>query len=110
MLTPSHTCNNPRAGNVFFPINSKSRQLGKLQKRRSGIEQPIDPIARQQLSARGVAIASARIASQDDASDVSLEFVDESFHATEIVRVVGIVELHRTPDGHRLGNRIERAT
>ena len=85
-----------------------SRQLRKFEKRRTGIQQPIDAIPREEFPARRVAIASPRVSAQNDAIHVSLELVDDRFHPAKVVVVIRVLlRLDGSADGHRPGHGVE---
>ena len=70
-------------------IHAVRRELAQLQERRPGVEQSLQPLARQQLAARGVLGTSRRITAQRRARDLRPQIGDHRLHLRG-VRAKGI--------------------
>ena len=68
-------------------------QRVQLEERRAGIDQPVDPLAGEQLAARAVALDRALAAASGDLGGTRLQLVDELFHPSLPAReVVGSLD------------------
>ncbi len=64
--------------------------MADLQERRAWVEQPFDPLARQQLAARRMALARHLAAAQRDLRCLGAQVIDDAAHVRRIgAKVLG---------------------
>ena len=63
-------------GRSFAVVHAPGRELADLEERRAGVEQAVDALARQQLAARGVALARLRVAAEGNLRRLHAQVVD----------------------------------
>jgi hypothetical protein len=88
-----------RGGMHVAAVHAPGGKLADLKERRSGIEQPAHPVARQQLAAREMLLARLLVAAHRDLVGLLLEIGDEPAHAIGVGAEISRAEIELRADG-----------